>query len=47
MKFNDDDDDVQIINTCNEEKDLGITLGKMLSFDLHIQNVINKGNQMI
>ena len=44
MKLN---DDVQKINTCDEEKGLGITFGKMLSFDLHFQNAVNKTNQMI
>ena len=40
-------DDEQKINTCDEEKDLGITCNKMLSFDLRIQNVTNKAKQMI
>ena len=31
MKLNDDE---QKINTCDEEKDLGIILAKMLQFDL-------------
>ena len=43
LKLNDE----QKINTCDEEKDLGITFDKMLSFDLQIQNVINKANQKI
>ena len=43
MKLNDDE---QKINTCDEEKDLVVTFDKM-SFDLHIQIIFNKANQMI
>ena len=32
---------------CEEEKDLGVTFDKKLSFDNHIANAINKANQMI
>ena len=35
------------INTCKEEKDLGITFDPTLKFKIHIQNVINKGNQIL
>ena len=37
----------QKINVCDEEKDLGVTFDKNLSFDPHIQRVVNKGNQMM
>ena len=35
------------IDSCDEEKDLGITFDKFLSFDLHSQNVINKADKML
>jgi hypothetical protein len=35
------------IMTCNEEKDLGVTFDKALTFDPHIQNSINKANKMV
>jgi len=35
------------IVTCDEEKDLGVTFDKSLSFDPHIQSSINKANKMI
>ena len=38
---------LQIINTCTDEKDLGVTFDNNLSFGPHIQTVINKANQMI
>lgn len=34
------------INSCSEEKDLGVTFDKLLPFDPHIQNVIKKANKM-
>ena len=36
-----------VINTCNFEKDLGVTFDSNLIFDQHIQNSINKANKMI
>ena len=35
------------INTCTQEKDLGVTFDPSLKFKIHIQNVINKGNQIL
>ena len=32
---------------CDEEKDLGVVFDCMLSFDSHIQTVINKANRNI
>ena len=40
-------DNLQRINTLTEEKDLGVTFDKMLSFDLHIGKIVNKANQML
>jgi len=40
-------DDVIVINTCEEEKDLGVTFDANLSFDPHILRVVNKANQMV
>ena len=37
----------QRIGTCNEEKDLGITFDKELTFDSHISNITKKANQML
>ena len=37
----------QQIHQCTEEKDLGVTFDSALSFDEHIQKVINKANQMM
>ena len=37
----------QRIETCEEEKDLGITFDSNLTFDKHISNITNKANQMI
>lgn len=33
--------------TCDGEKNWGVTVKKTLSFDLDIQNVVNKANQVI
>ena len=44
MKMGNDDFDITV---CKEEKDLGVTFDTKLSFDPHIQNSINKANQMI
>ena len=35
------------IQTCNEEKDLGVIFDGTLKFDLHIQSAISKANRMI
>ena len=37
----------QKLETCDEEKDLGITFDNSLNFDIHIDNIIKKANQMI
>ena len=37
----------QKLDTCEEEKDLGITFDPKLNFDLHISNVTKKANQML
>ena len=37
----------QKIDTCKEEKDLGITFDENLNFDLHINNITKKANQML
>ena len=39
--------DVQIINKCNEEKDLGVVFDSNLSFDPHIRKIAAKANQVI
>ena len=39
--------DVQKTSVCETEKDLGVTFDKDLSFDPHIDRVVNKANQMI
>jgi len=36
-----------VINTCESEKDLGVTFDNDFKFDVHINNVINKANKMI
>jgi hypothetical protein len=41
------DTDVQRLNVTKEEKDLGVTFDCQLSFDPHIQRVVNKANQML
>ena len=35
------------INVCEQEKDLGVTFEKNLTFDKHIANVVSKANKMI
>jgi hypothetical protein len=40
-------DDVQKLNVCHEEKDVGVTFDCQLSFDPHIQRVVSKANQML
>ena len=35
------------IDSCDEEKALGITFDKCISFDPHLQNVIKKANKML
>ena len=37
----------QKIEICKEEKDLGITFDENLNFDLHINNITKKANQML
>ena len=37
----------QKIETCSEEKDLGITFDSNLNFDVHINNITKKANQML
>ena len=37
----------QKIETCREEKDLGIIFDEALNFDNHISNITNKANQML
>jgi len=44
MKVNGEDKQILI---SEEERDLGVTFDKSLSFDPHIQNSINKANKMI
>jgi len=41
------DDELQKINVCENEKDLGITFDSDFSFDIHIQRVVAKANQML
>ena len=35
------------IQTCNEEKDLGVIFDGSLQFDLHTHSAISKANRMI
>ena len=35
------------VQTCTEEKELGITFDNVLKFDVHIQNAVSKANRMI
>ena len=44
MKNKDSD---QILESCSEEKDLGVTFDDSLSFNAHIQKVTSKANQII
>ena len=37
----------QKIETCSEEKDLGITFDSNLNFDTHKNNIAKKANQML
>ena len=41
------DDNETLITVCEEEKDLGVTFDRLLSFDIHIKNCVNKANQMV
>ena len=41
------ENDNQKLETCQEEKDLGITFDNNLNFDLHITNITKKANQML
>jgi hypothetical protein len=40
-------DDVQKLNVCHEEKDVGMMFDCQLSFDPYIQRVVSKANQML
>ena len=40
-------DEKQKLETCTEEKDLGITFDENLRFDSHINNITKKANQML
>ena len=44
MRLNDSDIKIQ---SCEEEKDLGIIFDKTLLFDTHVQKSIDKANQMV
>ena len=37
----------KLLQSCEEEKDLGVIFNMSLNFDTHIQNSINKANKMI
>ena len=37
----------QVLDTCEEEKDLGITFDSNLNFENHISNITKKANQML
>ena len=39
--------DLVNVQTCTEEKDLGVTFDNLLKFDVHIQNAVSKANRMI
>ena len=39
--------DLVNVHTGTEENDFGITFDKLLKFDVHIQNAVNKANGMI
>ena len=39
--------DMTGIQTCNEEKDLGVIFDGSLQFDLHTHSAISKANRMI
>ena len=41
------DTNIQKLESCVEEKDLGIIFDPTLNFDIHINNIIKKANQMI
>ena len=41
------EDNLQKLETCEEEKDLGITFDTNLKFDQHISNIVKKANQML
>ena len=41
------ENDLQSLESCTEEKDLGITFDDKLSFDQHISNITKKANQML
>ena len=40
-------DGIQSINTCVEEKDLGVNFDYKFTFDPHVLRIVNKANQMI
>ena len=39
--------DVQKIDQCKEENDLGVTFDQRLSFEAHVNRVVNKANQIL
>jgi hypothetical protein len=39
-------DNIEFINKCEEEKDLGVTFDKDLNFNAHIQRIVNTANQV-
>ena len=41
------EDSKQELDKCKEEKDLGITFDPTLNFDIHINNITKKANQML
>ena len=47
-EYNMKNDNVQIpLKNCTQEKDLGVTFDNNLLFDTHIQNIVNKANQIL
>ena len=42
-----ENDSSNIITSCNEEKDLGVTFDNKLNFDKHINNIKNKSNKIL
>ena len=41
------EENLQTLEKCEEEKDLGITFDANLKFDIHISNIVKKANQML
>ena len=42
-----DSDSYKVLETCEEEKDLGVVFDSALSFDAHIQKAISRANQVL